>query len=104
MQPRPDTCLAMTVLCLLAAGAVPAHAEGPETTVLAEHAPDFEPARKAVERGLAFLQADATKWREERKCDSCHHGTMTVWALSEAKSRGYATRRICENCRQSIGP
>jgi hypothetical protein len=25
----------------------------------------------------------------ERKCATCHHGTMTVWALTEAKSRGY---------------
>jgi hypothetical protein len=46
-------------------------------------------ARKAVERGLAFLEEDATKWREEHNCASCHHGTMTVWALSEAKSQGY---------------
>jgi hypothetical protein len=43
----------------------------------------------AIYRGLAFLQNDAAKWRKERKCASCHHGTMTVWALSEAKSRGY---------------
>jgi len=44
----------------------------------------------AVERGLRFLQDDAAKWRKERECSTCHHGTMTVWALSEAKSRGYA--------------
>src|SRR5262245_43276821 len=46
--------------------------------------------RKAAERGLAFLQQDAAKWRKERQCATCHHGTMTVWALSEAKSQGYA--------------
>src|SRR5437762_13878932 len=49
-----------------------------------------QPARQAVERGLAFLEKDAAKWRTERKCASCHHGTMTVWALAEAKSQGYA--------------
>src|SRR5262249_9770387 len=42
------------------------------------------------ERGLAFLVKDAATWRKEHHCASCHHGTMTVWALSEAKSRGYA--------------
>src|SRR5262245_49676909 len=46
--------------------------------------------QKAVERGLDFLQKDAVKWRTERKCATCHHGTMTVWAYSEAKHQGYA--------------
>jgi len=45
--------------------------------------------RVAVERGLAFLQKDAAKWRKDRECSTCHHGTMTVWALCEARSRGY---------------
>jgi hypothetical protein len=45
--------------------------------------------RKAVERGLVFLQQDAATWRKEKQCSTCHHGTMTVWALSEAKSQGY---------------
>src|SRR5207253_9218349 len=52
--------------------------------------PTPQQARKAAERGLAFLKKDAAQWRQERKCASCHHGTMTVWALSEAKSQGYA--------------
>ena len=52
-------------------------------------APTPQQTRKAVERGLKFLQDDAVKWRTERKCATCHHGTMTVWALSEAKSQGY---------------
>jgi len=47
-------------------------------------------ARQTIERGLAFLQKDAAKWRQERKCATCHHGTMTVWALTEARSLGYA--------------
>lgn len=45
--------------------------------------------RKAAERGLAFLEKDAVKWRKEHQCATCHHGTMTVWTLAEAKSRGY---------------
>ena len=40
--------------------------------------------------------AASPSWRRTRrsgertgKCATCHHGTMTVWALSEAKARGY---------------
>jgi Ca2+-binding EF-hand superfamily protein len=56
----------------------------------AEEPPTPEKARKTVERGLDFLQTDAVKWRKERACATCHHGTMTVWAFSEAKAQGYA--------------
>jgi hypothetical protein len=90
MQPHSGTPSAITVLVLLVAGTVPVRADGPVKEAREETAPASEAARKAVERGLAFLQADAAKWRKERKCASCHHGTMTVWALSEARSRGYA--------------
>jgi hypothetical protein len=51
--------------------------------------PEKKPAQ-AIERGIEFLIKDAVKWREDKQCSTCHHGTMTVWALSEAKSRGYA--------------
>lgn len=47
-------------------------------------------ARNAIERGLAFLEKDAARWREERKCSTCHHGLMTVWAYLEARQRGFA--------------
>jgi hypothetical protein len=43
----------------------------------------------AVGRALKFLQDDAAKWRKEKKCATCHHGTMTTWALAEAKSSGF---------------
>jgi hypothetical protein len=45
--------------------------------------------RQAVERGLSFLEKDAAQWRKDRQCATCHHGTMTVWALTEAKAHGY---------------
>lgn len=48
--------------------------------------------QKAAERGLAFIVEDAAKWRKEKECSTCHHGTMTIWALAEAKSRGYAVK------------
>jgi hypothetical protein len=72
---------ALAALCVLAIGDGSARAEPPKA------AP--QQGRKAVERGLDFLQKDATRWRKDRECSTCHHGTMTVWALSEAKSQGY---------------
>lgn len=51
--------------------------------------PTPDQSRKAVERALAFVEKDAAKWRKEHTCASCHHGAMTVWALSEAKAQGY---------------
>ena len=50
----------------------------------------FAHAQRTAERGMAFLESDAAKWMKERKCASCHHGIMTVWVLTEAKSQGYA--------------
>jgi squalene-hopene/tetraprenyl-beta-curcumene cyclase len=38
---------------------------------------------------LVFLKQDAAKWRQERECSTCHHGTMTTWALIEAKEHGF---------------
>src|SRR6266567_2765176 len=90
MQPRLSICLAMTVFYLLAVAAGPARADVPEKKGIAATAPTPEQARKAIDRGLAFLETDAAKWRKEHTCATCHHGTMTVWALSEAKSQGYA--------------
>ena len=51
---------------------------------------DEKPARAAVERGLDFIQKDAAKWKNDRQCATCHHGTFTVWAFAEAKKQGYA--------------
>lgn len=65
-----------SVSWLFVIGAAPSQAQEPD-------------AAAAITRGLEFLQADAVKWRNDKECSTCHHGTMTVWALSEAKSRGY---------------
>lgn len=48
------------------------------------------PERSTIERGLKFLQQDAVKWRQDKKCSTCHHGTMTMWVQLEARSRGFA--------------
>lgn len=45
--------------------------------------------RKTIEAGLKSLTEDAVAWKSERKCSSCHHVPMTIWALNEAKRLGY---------------
>src|SRR4051794_5000116 len=77
-------------LAVLTVGPRSAHAGEPVKKAPAEAVVTPEQGRKAVERGLTFLQQDAAKWRKERQCATCHHGTMTVWALSEARHFGYA--------------
>lgn len=52
-------------------------------------APTASEVRPSIERALTFLQKDAILWRDEHKCATCHHGAMTVWALSEARERGF---------------
>jgi hypothetical protein len=46
--------------------------------------------RRAVERGLPFVEKSSAAWRSERKCVTCHQVPFAVWALTEAKSRGFA--------------
>jgi hypothetical protein len=90
MYPSFRISVALAALCALSAGVGPSRSEEPGKPVPPETAVTNEQGRKAVERGLGFLQKDAAKWRKERECATCHHGTMTVLALSEAKSAGYA--------------
>ena len=90
MHPRSITCIAITALCFLAASVRPARSEDLKRKASPEAASTPQQGRKAIERGLAFLEKDAANWRKERKCATCHHGTMTVWALAEAKGQGYA--------------
>jgi hypothetical protein len=91
MHPRSSICVAMTALSLLGVGVTPLHSADAGKAP-PEARPTPQQAREAVERGLAFLESDAAKWRQERKCASCHHGTMTVWALAEAKNQGHPVK------------
>src|SRR5262245_42647090 len=80
--------LALTLaLCAPALGA--AFRDGAGDRPESGPVPSTEQARRVVERGLTFLEVDAVKWRKERGCATCHHGMLTVWALSEAKAHGY---------------
>src|SRR6185295_12784737 len=47
-------------------------------------------ARAAIDRGLAFLVKDAQAWRDEHHCVSCHHASLVVMALREAKDHGHS--------------
>ena len=49
-------------------------------------------AHETIIRSLKFLQDDVVKWRKEHECATCHHGTLTVWVLSEARERGFAVK------------
>jgi hypothetical protein len=90
MHSRFISCVVMIAFCVLAIDVRTARCDDPKQAAQQETAPSPQQAWKVIERGLTFLDKDAAKWRQERGCATCHHGTMTVWALSEAKSQGYA--------------
>lgn len=83
------TSVSLAAICLLGVCARPVRSEDPKK-VPAEAARMPRKPEAAIERGLVFLERDAAKWRKDRGCATCHHGTMTVWALNEAKAQGYA--------------
>jgi hypothetical protein len=84
------SCVVFSILCAAFLDGEWIRAEDSKPPAVPEVVSTTERNRKAVERGLAFLQADAVKWRKEKNCSTCHHGTMTVWALNAARSAGYS--------------
>jgi hypothetical protein len=78
--------IAAVALCFLTAGVQSGRCDEPQ-----KPAGPVTPqqVQQAVERGLVFMRDDAAKWRTEKTCSTCHHGTMTVFAMAEAKSQGY---------------
>jgi hypothetical protein len=73
----------------LLAGVASARADEPGKPGPPETPATPQEVHKAVKRGLNFLVQDAAQWRKDRSCSTCHHGTMTVWALCEARRQGY---------------
>ncbi len=53
-------------------------------------APQTPDVAAAVDRGLGFLVKDALAWKAEHNCASCHHASLVVWAMREARRRGHA--------------
>ncbi len=45
---------------------------------------------RTIDRGLAFLAKDAVAWKQKHNCVSCHHASLVIWALREARQRGNA--------------
>lgn len=90
MQHRMSIWYILIAIGVSGAGLRRVHAADPDRPGAEIPASSAPRVRKAVERGLEFLVQDAVDWRTERKCATCHHGAMTVWALSEAKDRGFA--------------
>ncbi len=87
-------CVAVAVLNLLTMNGNSSAAEEPPKPATAEKTPASatltpQKTQQTIERALDFMVKDAAKWRQERACATCHHGTLTVWALNEAKSHGY---------------
>src|SRR5688572_27112178 len=87
----PVFCAALALSTLAVRPATAQEASPPAAAALKPH--------EVVGRALQFLEKDAVKWRAERGCATCHHGTLTVWALSEAKQQGYpvAAESLAEN-------
>lgn len=53
-------------------------------------APSEAKVRESVGLAVAYLQEESASWVRDRKCASCHHANMTLWAVAEAKARGFA--------------
>ena len=47
-------------------------------------------ANHAIEKSLRYLETRAVAWMQEKKCASCHHVPMMIWAHREARDRGFA--------------
>jgi hypothetical protein len=43
----------------------------------------------AIDRGLGFLVKDALAWKKDHKCASCHHASLVICAMREAKQFGH---------------
>lgn len=52
-----------------------------------------EQAQAAVEKALAYLQAESAAWFGTRKCAACHHVPMPIMAMLEAERHGYAINK-----------
>ncbi|MBI3821476.1 MAG: hypothetical protein HY289_02225 [Planctomycetes bacterium] len=53
------------------------------------HAQPADPARAAAVKSLALLQKSAAEYTVHRKCFSCHHQGISVFAFTEARKRGF---------------
>jgi len=73
------------VLGFIALGLFPAT----ESAIAAGLAPPRTEVGPAIDRGLAFLVKDAREWKKQHNCVSCHHASLVIWSMREAKQRGH---------------
>ncbi len=43
-----------------------------------------------IDRGLGFLVKEALAWKNNHNCVSCHHASLVIWSMFEAKQFGHA--------------
>lgn len=60
------------------------------TAAIGQETHDGSRVDATIDRGLAFLAKDAVAWKNEHHCVSCHHASLIVWAMREARQRGYS--------------
>lgn len=53
-------------------------------------AQETDPARRALERSLPYLEKEGVAWIRRRACLSCHHVPFLLWSFREARDRGLA--------------
>src|SRR5262245_45599879 len=57
----------------------------------------------AIGRGLGFLVKDAQAWKKDHNCASCHHASLVICALREAKQFGHAVDdAVCAELRKWV--
>jgi hypothetical protein len=79
--------LSLPILLMVVAGpAAPERPPGEETS-----APQL---RQVVQRSTEFLEKEGAAWMKKQQCASCHHIPVMVWALSEARNRGYRVNEL----------
>jgi hypothetical protein len=57
----------------------------------AEEGASEKDVRRAIERGLPFIEKEGVAWMNDRGCVTCHQTTFLVWTHHEAARRGLAT-------------
>ncbi|HEX3147293.1 MAG TPA: hypothetical protein VHR66_04375 [Gemmataceae bacterium] len=55
----------------------------------ADSQPSVKDVRATVDKSLPFLEKSSATWRTEKKCVTCHQVPFTLWALNDAKARGF---------------
>jgi hypothetical protein len=54
-----------------------------------EDGPAKRRIQQAVGASIGFLEKEGVAWMKKQECASCHHIPVMVWALNEARNRGY---------------